>query len=212
LHGRLGSFAISVSRIPMPFLIEFITASRFPCGAAGASGRSRPGARRGGRAVVSDHRRAVGARDLPDQRGDLGRSRGRLRPGKPLLRGERHHIPGSRRRLGTLAALATPGDSGVPPTRLRSGGRTVQGEPRALPGLRGVVVDLLVPRRAGGGRALARRVPASRGCGARGRPCAERSGPACAPCTAPTTTATWRPRGPAWAKERSPRPGRRERR
>jgi predicted flavoprotein YhiN len=28
LHGRLGSFAISVSRIPKPFLIEFITASR----------------------------------------------------------------------------------------------------------------------------------------------------------------------------------------
>ncbi len=118
--------------------------------------------------VVSDHQRAVGARDLPDQRGDLGRSRGRLRPGKTLLRGECCHIPGSRRRLGTLAALATPGDSGVPPTRLRPGGRTVQGEPRALPGFRGAVVDLLVPRRAGGGCALARRVPASRAAVGRG--------------------------------------------
>jgi hypothetical protein len=28
LHGRLGPFAISVSRIPKPFLIEFITRSR----------------------------------------------------------------------------------------------------------------------------------------------------------------------------------------
>jgi hypothetical protein len=51
-----------------------------------------------------------------------------------------------------------------------------------------------------------------RGCGVPGRPCARSSAPVYGPCTAPSTTAAWLPRGPAWARERTQRPGRKERR